>query len=240
MGSLSDSLHCTPRGAFRRLSYQSGLQAHGRDPGHHQLHRHPWTPWSMMPTLVFLQPGLPSSAALVTQFSCVSRDRTCTDFHRNQVVPAFAPVRRFLLAHLLVNSGPPGHHGLEHRGLLDRSRISPWPRPCTEHAAFTALGANEQMSFNWRSKDVGADNPLAHCAPTITSGFGRVGGPPMYTSGCTSEDRRPGQGAIAALCHLAVLALRDAQHPRASVEIAPPSLHAIAARGYCVVACFAF
>lgn len=103
MDGLSDSLHRTPWGAFRRLSYQAGLQADGRDPGHHQLRRHLQTTWSMMPTLVFLQHGLPSSAAPVTQLSCVSRDRTCTDFHRNQVTPAFAPVRRFLLAHLLVD-----------------------------------------------------------------------------------------------------------------------------------------
>ena len=103
MGGLSDSLHCTPKGAFRRLSYQARLQADGRDPGHHQLRRHPRTTWSMMPTPVFLQHFLPSSAAPVPQLSCGSRDRTCTDFHHNQVVPAFAPVRRFLLAHLLVD-----------------------------------------------------------------------------------------------------------------------------------------
>jgi hypothetical protein len=103
MNGLSDSLHRTPRGAFRRLSYQPGLLASGRDPVHHRLHRHLWTTWSMMPTSIFLRLGLPSSAAPVTQLSCVSRDRTCTDFHRNQVTPAFAPVCRFLLAHLLVD-----------------------------------------------------------------------------------------------------------------------------------------
>lgn len=39
---LSDSPHRTPRGAFRGLSYQSRLQASGRDPVHHQLPRFPW------------------------------------------------------------------------------------------------------------------------------------------------------------------------------------------------------
>lgn len=103
MGGLSDSLHRTPKGAFRRLSYQPGLLASGCDPVHHQLHRHPWATWPMTPTSIFLRLGLPSSAAPVTQLSCVSRDRTCTDFHRNQVTRAFPPVRRFLLAHLLVD-----------------------------------------------------------------------------------------------------------------------------------------
>jgi hypothetical protein len=200
MGGLSDSLHRTPKGAFRRLSYQPGLLASGCDPVHHQLHRHPWATWPMTPTSIFLRHGLPSSAAPVTQLSCVPRGRTCTDFHHNQVAQAFPPARRFLLAHLLVDSV---HQvmGWSAGGYSTNVGLVPGPALAPSMQRLAALGANEQIPLGWRPRGVGAGNPLTHCASTITSGCGRVGGPPMHTKlrmGGPPTD----QGAIAALGHL--------------------------------------
>jgi len=102
-------------GAFRRLSYQSRLQASGRDPDHHQLLRQLLTAWPVMPTPVFLRHGLPASAAAVAQLSCATRGRAFTFFHLNQALLAFTPAGRFLHARLRPDMVRP-RYGLKAEG----------------------------------------------------------------------------------------------------------------------------
>lgn len=199
------------RGAFRRLSYQSRLQAHGCDPGHHRLPRHLRTAWFVMSTLVLLQLELPSSAALVARLSRATQGWACTTFRYNQDTRAFPPARRFLLARLRADPSPPrSWAGVQ--GLLGLRRISPEPRPRTGHAAFTASGANKQIPSGWRPAGVEAGGLQEHCAPCDIEWLWSGGGPPMHAVR-VSVGRRTGQGASAALGHLVSWYL-DMRHRR--------------------------
>lgn len=221
------------RGAFRRLSYQSRLQACGCDPGHHQLPRHLRTAWFVMPTLVFLQLELPSSAALVARLSRATQGWASTTSHHNQDTRAFPPARRFLLARLRADPSPPrSWAGVQ--GLLGLRRISPEPRPRTVHAAFTAHGANKQIPSGWRPVGVEAGGLREHCAPCdfewLWSGWRPadarctyIGGPPN-PPGSVCRTRSP-----------CLLVPGYAAQARVLRVHTPPSSDVVADRGYHVV-----
>lgn len=131
------SPHCTPKGAFRGLSYQPRALTSGRDPVHQHLSRNLRFARIVIPTPDSLRPGLPSSAARVTQLSCVTTGWACTTFCRDQDMRTFPSARRFPLAHRQSSRAEATHLLLPGKGRDYVRRLA--LAPCMQFSLHTAL-----------------------------------------------------------------------------------------------------
>ena len=146
----------------------------------------------MTPTLVLLQPGLPSSSALVAQLSCASQGRACTSFHCNQVVRALPPARRFLVARLLADRVRQDH-GLEFRGYS--TEVGLVLNPALAPDVQLSLHPAPTSRFPWVG-DPGAWRLATSrriARRVISSGFGGLAARPCMRLTCMGgPPRRPG------------------------------------------------
>lgn len=189
----------------------------------------------MIPTSVLLRLELPSSPALVARLSRASQGWACTTFRRNQVVSAFPPIRRFLIARLRPDSVWLGH-GLKTGGystvvglvpvlaLAPDVLVSQHPAPTSR---FPRLGEPRA----W-----GLATPGSIALRMKTSGCGRVGGPPMHSmlvhwwaAGSTRERCRT-------LFTFLVQVNGYARQLRITRRATPPSFDVVATDGYDAVA----
>lgn len=132
----------------------------------------------MTPTSVLLRLELPSSPALVARLSRASQGWACTTFRSNQVMSAFPLTRRFLIARLRPDAVRPGH-GLKTGGYSTEVGLVPGLAlaPCMQLSLHTAPTSR----FPWlgEPRAWGLATPWRIARRMKSSGFGRVGGPPM-------------------------------------------------------------